>query len=391
LGQDPQSIDAAEAAGKSNSRLKKGATGSLSASAGCRVLATTRADKPPVAPRIAGGIVFQQAANTRIGRIRGWAAASCWCLCALGVSVHLTVRDRYDGWAVAFYALSPAVMALLAAVAAGLLCSRPTRRLSATSLLLCVACGVWFYASAYYDNSVVTRFSKSATSVRVLFWNVGRGRFGWSGIEDELATIDAQFVGLVEAEASGGERPEFTGAAFDGWQVRFPGHGFALLARGEIERTAVHALGGGSTCVEAEVDFDGATLTAVVVDIKSNPLRSRREAFTNLIALLNDLRDRPVVLMGDFNTPPESVYFDALRARHSNVFETRGSGFSTTWPVPVPVLALDQIWLNQSVQAGRCELFWSWASDHRPVLAQIGILDEGRSRQRIARNTANQR
>jgi endonuclease/exonuclease/phosphatase (EEP) superfamily protein YafD len=111
----------------------------------------------------------------------------------------------------------------------------------------------------------------------------------------------------------------------------------------------------------------------MLVDIASNPFISRRESLTALAELAREHRDEPLIIMADFNTPPESVHFGLLREDFSNAFETAGNGFSGTWPLPAPVLALDQIWSNGRVAVNECHLVRSWRSDHRSVLASLSV------------------
>lgn len=313
--------------------------------------------------------------NRRRRLARSGVAVVCWGLCLVGAVIRLTIEDRYGGWAVLFYALPPAVMAGLALLAAGLLWFQPARRYGVLSLMMALAFGGWLYNTSYYHNTAAPKPVREAQRLEVMFWNAGRGRFGWSGVVEELGSVKAPLIGLVEAELSGESRPDFSREEFADYQVLFPGHGTALLVQGDVANTVVRPLGGGSTCVVSDVELHGISLAVVVVDIKSNPFRSRREAFGNLVSMLDGMRERPVLVMGDFNTPPDSVYFDPLRRHHTNAFEERGTGFEATWPIPFPVLSLDQVWLNEKLQAHRCELLWSWRSDHRPVLLEIGILE----------------
>lgn len=81
--------------------------------------------------------------------------------------------------------------------------------------------------------------------------------------------------------------------------------------------------------------------------------------------------------MGDFNTPPDSVHFKPIRQGFRNAFEIRGNGYSATWPIPLPLLTIDQIWTSHGIRVSRCECAWSWYSDHRPLLAELVI--QGRS------------
>jgi endonuclease/exonuclease/phosphatase (EEP) superfamily protein YafD len=111
----------------------------------------------------------------------------------------------------------------------------------------------------------------------------------------------------------------------------------------------------------------GRALTVVVVHPRSTPTLPRAAAFDALEQLLAGLRGEPLVVMGDFNTPSDSVFFDPLRRDLHSAFETAGTGYAASWPMPFPVLAIDQVWASDSVRVRSCHLAGSSASDHRLV------------------------
>jgi endonuclease/exonuclease/phosphatase family metal-dependent hydrolase len=103
------------------------------------------------------------------------------------------------------------------------------------------------------------------------------------------------------------------------------------------------------------------------VDVASNPLRDRSPAFAMVEETMAPYVAGPLVVVGDFDTPRESVRFDSWRGPLVHAFEAAGSGWAPTWPVPLPVLALDHVWLSRSLTVRSCEHLWTTRSDHRPV------------------------
>jgi endonuclease/exonuclease/phosphatase (EEP) superfamily protein YafD len=73
------------------------------------------------------------------------------------------------------------------------------------------------------------------------------------------------------------------------------------------------------------------------------------------------------ILAGDFNTPRTSAAFDAWRGPLQHAWETAGTGFDATWPNPLPVLSIDQVWTDTGVEVLTCVHGGSFASDQRPV------------------------
>jgi endonuclease/exonuclease/phosphatase (EEP) superfamily protein YafD len=106
-------------------------------------------------------------------------------------------------------------------------------------------------------------------------------------------------------------------------------------------------------------------------DLASNTLYQRGSHFRELSSRIAACTS-PVIIAGDFNTPLDSVHLDQLRGLElSEAFETAGSGYLPTWPVPAPVLSLDQIWMSRQFKAVRCVRTWNWRTDHAGVIATI--------------------
>jgi endonuclease/exonuclease/phosphatase family metal-dependent hydrolase len=163
------------------------------------------------------------------------------------------------------------------------------------------------------------------------------------------------------------------------WRRDFPehqsvffGNGMVLLFQGTVFETSQGGLGRGSHYGRAVLEWQGQRVTVFLVDIHSNPFFSREDSLRKLTGLVSASLG-PVVLMGDFNTPSDSVHFDSLRLGFQNAFEAGGQGNAATWPVPVPVLAIDHIWTNRKVYVHRARQAGSTQSDHEAVFAELSF------------------
>jgi vancomycin resistance protein VanJ len=90
-------------------------------------------------------------------------------------------------------------------------------------------------------------------------------------------------------------------------------------------------------------------------------------------ATTTQIPNEPVVIMGDVNTPSDSVQFRTLRKKFRNAFETGGRGNVTTWPMPCPVLAIDHIWTSGRVEVPRAWHVSSLQSDQAAVIAELSF------------------
>ncbi len=295
------------------------------------------------------------------------------------VLVRLLAQDRVPELAYLYYATPPAVLAAVAGAAGAwwLACRR--WRLAAIPLVLMLGCLVWTYQVAWFHHRPA---DSDQPTTRVLFWNVAHGTFGWERIADRIRQYDADVVALVEGgDEFSDQRDEMELV----WQRYLPeyrpclfGWGITLLTRIDAALRGEGMLGGDERYafgwyVHCEVSAPDGPWQLVIADFQGIARRSRYLPMRHLHERLEPLADQPVLLVGDLNMPTDSVFLRRLRETYRHAFETAGSGYAATWPVPLPVLTLDQAWYNAGVQVHRCELGWTWASDHRPMILEVSL------------------
>lgn len=83
----------------------------------------------------------------------------------------------------------------------------------------------------------------------------------------------------------------------------------------------------------------------------------------------------PVILAGDFNTPPGSRYWRLLNDHLTDVFDATGFGFGYTflWRWTYPLVRIDYIWVGGGAIPITSRIKEEHPSDHRPVIAEIAL------------------
>lgn len=298
-----------------------------------------------------------------VRRLRVRLPAILAAIVVLGLFVRLTIRDRCPLITLFFYMTPLLLLAVSSASCALIWFRRRRRRLAAFAVVVSVACTAWWHTTCHFTHNPPS----GPAGATVVFWNTARGIAGWANLAEELAAADADLIGLVEAGPSNEEMRRFWRDSLPLYQVVGPKHGMVVLAKGSVVEQAGGRLGDSGTYGHYSVQLRDRALEVIVVDIKSNPLLSRREEFAHLARILDDLAEHPVIVLGDFNTPVDSAFVELLSARARNVFQAYGDGYYATWPIPLPMLSLDQVWTNARVSPRSCELLWTWRSDHRPI------------------------
>ena len=300
--------------------------------------------------------------------------------CALaGLVVRLTAADAFRPLAWAFYAASVPVLAVL--TVAALVCWAFSKGLRLTfkraalgfgiGVVLALYAAMFLFPDALFDNRP-----------RVVTWNVARGALGWEGVAASLDKHDPSLAILVESDDDAGAEVPGEGGSTAFWKERFPDHFVArpggaitVLSRGPLGRSQFTRLPGGGSLVVTSGKLGGERVVLVAVDLPADPLADRGAPLREIAAVAEALAaDRPVIVAGDFNTPPDSVHFAALRrAGFVHAFEEYGRGYAATWPIPAPVLHLDHVWLSPGFDVGEAWHGWTAHSDHRPVLVPAQV------------------
>lgn len=176
---------------------------------------------------------------------------------------------------------------------------------------------------------------------------------------------------LIECGSfSDDEWNRFTAANPDHEWQRFDGSTM-LGVRGKIlshESSGVHDL---FRCHRVKVKLaDLGELTVIVVDVRSQPWISREPSLAGILKAAAG--DPKTIILGDFNTPPESKWFRPWREQGLTLAnDGPRRGFRETWAYGLPLLTLDHIWLGSGWKALRTERARQ-GSDHLMVSSLLG-------------------
>jgi hypothetical protein len=206
-------------------------------------------------------------------------------------------------------------------------------------------------------------------ALAVSVWNAGRALDehpeAWSAVgrADLSAVIECGSFSAAEWQRFTAANPDHEWRRFDASTM--------LGVRGRIlshESLGVHDL---FRCHRVKVALPRhGELTVVVADVRSQPWLSREPSLAGILkAAAGDPR---AIVLGDFNTPPESRWFRPWREQGFTIAnDGPRRGFRETWVYGLPVLTLDHIWLGPEWNALRTERS-AFGSDHLMVSSRIG-------------------
>lgn len=214
-----------------------------------------------------------------------------------------------------------------------------------------------------------------ADAFRVLQWNTASGGRDLTALWRTLGRDAPDLCFLSEAPL-GYEFEKLSRQLIPGASLHAES-GMAVISRYPLQHLASLRIPSGRGWV-VRIDAPGGPMDVLMVDLRSNPFYDR---FSPISAVADWVRTHdasvPLMVVGDFNTPRDSLAFEPLRRRMRHAYEIAGRGWPYSWPVPVPLYAIDHVWVSQSIRVWEQHYAFSTCSDHMRQLLRVSIAPRG--------------
>lgn len=291
--------------------------------------------------------------------------SAAWTVLAAGMLFQLGIRDRWDAFAVVFYLLPLPVLAGIAAVLAVI---HQGRRIAAGAVFAALL--AWWAGQSWSWHAPIQGDGRSDGEFRCLYWNLCRPGQPSEAMIEMVREFQPDVAGFGEPGPNFMEHEEAYEKALPGYECHLMPRGLILLSKWParmIERAKLDRMGAYGIY---EVSAPHRTVRIVIVDVHSDPFRPRRNP---LMESLAHAADAPRgIIMGDFNTPAESVHFRAYHEQGwQSALDAAGRGFRETWFWRLPVLSLDQVWAGKGWQLLEARKISRWSSDHAAVFVRM--------------------
>lgn len=276
---------------------------------------------------------------------------------ALLLLIHFILKDHFQSLQIFFYAFPLPILILIGCIITIFYYRRKGYFIFFFWLTLGLT-GIWLNNAYVFPRSI--EVSEDATSV--IFWNAAnRSKLPMAILRESIKKIQPGIIALSETEHA-------TEADIRELSLAFPAYEFQILegdmmigVKGQI-KNITYVLEEHSYDINfVEMQLHNGPLLLAFTDTFQSPTMNKRKTLETVLHLISERNSDLIV--GDFNTPYESVHFRKFETNYIS-FHDYGQGFSATWPYGIPLLEIDQIYTAKTLSPILLEKFYYKVSDH---------------------------
>lgn len=285
------------------------------------------------------------------------------------VLIHFTIKDYYYLTGLVFYAFP-----LLGIIGIGLFCAilftKDTKIFKILVLLILVLSVYWWNHSFHFEPEI----DNTTKHQTLLFWNIAKKKD--MPLPKLLKHIEAQdplFIGLVEADY-------ISDSIFKIYQNKLKNYnliqpkGQKIFGSKIPITNVIHEGLNDDYFINLIILADGVnSFQILMVDLYGSPLHNKKPPF-EIIYNYIDNNDIDFII-GDFNTPYESVYFREFEAKF-NSLHGLNFGFTYTWPRGLPLYELDHIWISKKHKPLKLQNINYSISDHNLLIGHFKLQNQ---------------
>tara|TARA_R110002012_G_scaffold322083_1_gene554914 strand:- start:100131 stop:101000 length:870 start_codon:yes stop_codon:yes gene_type:complete len=272
----------------------------------------------------------------------------------VAVMIHFLLKDYFYASAIIFYAFPLPIIILL--IAFSILINKKWCKISILCLL--VLCVIWYFKS-YVSNLEHT----SKNGLEIVVWNAGHNQSFEDAFHENKQIPDV--LVLIECNLKSIQEMRNT----------YPNYYFHESEEeiGIFSKTPLKIISEVTSETNSTVlKFATNNIIFYAVDLTADVFNSRKDELQFVYSNI-EYHSNSVVL-GDFNTPLESFYFEDFKANYNHAFSVKGNGFKETWFWNLPLLSLDHIWVSHNLIINKTDKIQTWKSDHSMLRTYVSRL-----------------
>lgn len=286
------------------------------------------------------------------------------------LSVHFGFKDHFYITGIFFYPF-PLLTLILALIPLFVLFySKIKMRLILLSLAGLLS---FFWIKNYYINY---ENKNTIVSRSILFWNIAKQKdYNINDLKKVIETKNLDAVILIEVIHKDNQfNTEFKELLND-FSIELLEGDMLIATKGNIIIKNYSKEHRNYKINHIQIELEKDSYSLAIVDVFGSPFHNRKYVLNKITTYSND--NNIDIILGDFNTPYESVHFDKFKSNYNSLREYQ-NGFTATWPIGIPLLELDQIWLNKKLTPLNLEKQYTKSSDHALLIGEFYSNHENR-------------
>jgi len=263
----------------------------------------------------------------------------------LAIVVRFTIKDMFHSSSALFYG-TPLPLIVLGLLFLLLFVKASARKYYA---IVAVALSVLWVNNSYTSTPITA----TSEALEVVLWNAYRTQNFEDGFEVSENIPDVMV--LVECDTHNYEKIK----------EKYKNYHFELTEKliGIVSKTPIKIHSKVKTKDHVVVvHFSTKNTHFYAIDVSSDLRHFRKPMLQSIISQIKT-EDRTIIL-GDFNTPYESLFFKKFKKNYQHAFTEKGNGFRETWFWNIPLLSLDHIWVSKDLEILKVDKILTTKSDH---------------------------
>ncbi len=231
------------------------------------------------------------------------------------------------------------------------------------SLLLILS--IYFY-NHYFGSEL--KGASDGPITNILYWNVAQNQpLPIDILAKHIKESKPEIVALVEAFEVSEEDLTLLKTTFPDYHFQVLNGEMMIGVKGTIESIFYKAEGVIFRYNYVKIKKNNLLFSVMIADVYADPLINKEIPLDIIYTAAQ--HHNIDILVGDFNTPYESAYFNRFKDDFYS-FHNYSLGLTFTWPTPIALIEIDQIWINKSLQPIKLKKFSYNCSDHKLLIAE---------------------
>ncbi len=277
--------------------------------------------------------------------------------------IHFLIKDRFQNVSVIYYA-SPLPLIILFGLFVTIMNYRHKPLFYVLSFFLLGISG--YFCGHYFGSEFETTPSKETS--HILFWNAaGNQPLPTDILIKHIKTARPEILALVETENISDSDLTILKTACPDYNFQTLEGAMLIAIKGQIIEIIFKEEERLYRSNRIVTTIDDKPVTILIADVSASPFRNKEIPLSTIAETAK--KHKIDVLVGDFNTPYESVFFKDFKRDYYS-FHPFSIGLTSTWPIPIPLIEIDQIWVAKSLQPIKMEKFSYDVSDHKLLIAE---------------------